>query len=162
MSLHKAAGLLVAAGLMIGLIGAGVSATFTDTATATMTVHVGTFDIQIVDGTGAPGSISCPAATLDSCTITYNAPDILGSAPGSLPFSFTIKNTGSIVALVTVTASTPAAPFSDLLGAGGAQASIAAGATHVYAAGLQWTELGNPNQGQSVSIVYSISAVDHN
>jgi hypothetical protein len=38
MNLRKIAGVLVAGGLMVGLLGAGVGATFTDSATATANV----------------------------------------------------------------------------------------------------------------------------
>lgn len=47
MKTRKFATLLAIAGLSLTLIGAGLGATFTDSATAGMTVQVGTFNIDI-------------------------------------------------------------------------------------------------------------------
>ena len=150
MTLRKAAGLLVAAGLMLGLVGAGVSAVFTDSATATTTIHVGTFNIDI--SSSAPGVV-----TVDGTSVTYQCPDILSSVAGSCAFPFTITNTGTIPANITVSATTPPSPFSDMLGAV-APFQLAGGAHHDFAAGIQWTELGQGNLGQAVSITYTINA----
>ncbi len=51
MSLRKIAGLLVASGVTIGLIGGGVGAVFHDQVTARENIDVGTFACKIVDAT---------------------------------------------------------------------------------------------------------------
>jgi hypothetical protein len=150
MSLRKFASVLVGLGLVVGLMGAGIGASFTDSATATTSIHVGTFNIDI--SSTAPGVV-----TVDGTSVTYTCPDIQSSAAGSCAFPFTITNTGSMAANITVSATTPASPFSDMLGAV-TPFSLAGGAHHDFAAGIQWTELGQSNLNQQVQIVYTIGA----
>jgi len=149
MGLRKAAGLLVAAGLAVGLIGAGVSAQFTDSAVATTTIHVGTFNIDI--SSSAPGVVQ-----VDGTSVTYTCPDIQSSAAGSCSFPFTLTNTGSIPATIAISATVPASPFTAV--AIGPVAPIAGGAHVDLSGGLQWTELFNANLNQTVSVTYTISA----
>ena len=149
MSLRKLAGLLVVFGLTIGLIGGGVGASFSDQVTATEKINVGTFECLIVqpsDGTIAVGGKS----------VSYTAPTIMSSAPGSAPFNFTVKNAGSIAATLHVSVSPVGAPFSSI-GAPFADAHVAGGATHLYHAGLQWGALTNANLGTSGTITYTVS-----
>jgi predicted ribosomally synthesized peptide with SipW-like signal peptide len=155
MTLRKLAGLLVAFGLMLGLIGAGVSAQFTDNATAQMSVRVGTFDITL---SSTQGTVSCPLNTFDSCTVTYTAPEIQSSAPASAPFSFTVTSNGTIPANITVSAVvTGGGPFSDSLGAV-APFQLTNGQSHVFSGGLSWTELGMSDLGTTHSVTYTILA----
>jgi hypothetical protein len=141
--------------LVLGLFGAGISATFSDSATAQMTVHVGTFNI---DMTSAQGVVACsPGPAPAVCTVTYDAGTILSSAAGSKPFAFTVTSTGSIPALIQVAASSPAAPFADLL-APTADFTLNQGESHVFNAGLSWSELSNAQLGMDVSITYTITA----
>ena len=109
MSLRKIAGLLVAFGLTVGLIGGGVAASFSSSLTASQTITVGTFGC-IIDSASAGAVINDTktAVTLDSGTIN-------SSAAGSAPFSFTVKSTGSIPVTVSVTQTTPPSPFSSIL-----------------------------------------------
>ncbi len=85
MSLRKIAGLLVAVGLTVGLIGGGVAASFSISVTASQTITVGTFGC-IIDSASAGAVINDTktAVTLDSGLIT-------SSVAGSAPFSFTVK-----------------------------------------------------------------------
>ncbi len=147
--MRKIATLLVALGLTLGLLGAGISATFTDTATGTMTVSVGTFNIDL--------SSSTPGAVVSGGNISFTVATLQSSAPGSAPFVFTVTSTGSIPALIHVTATTPAAPFSDVLGPV-ADFTLTQGQTHVFNAGLSWPELFNGDLGKSATVTYTVSA----
>lgn len=149
MSLRKSAGLLMAFGLMVGLISGGVGAIFTDQVTAEENISVGTFECLIVEP--SDGTIAG-----DGKSVSYTAPTIMSSAPGSAPFSFTVQNTGSIDALLHVTASPVGAPFSSI-DAPYADVHVAASATHTYNVGLEWGELTNDNLGDSGTITYTVS-----
>jgi hypothetical protein len=147
MTLRKIASVMVAFGLVLGLFGAGISAQFTDSATAGMNINVGTFNVDI----------SSPQGTVSGSTVTFTAPTIQSSAPGSAPFAFTVTSTGSIPAVVSVSATSVAAPFSDILGPV-ATFTLSQGESHVFNAGLQWAELFNADLGASRSITYTVSA----
>jgi hypothetical protein len=99
-----------------------------------------------------PGAVI--AANLKS--VSYTAPDIASSAAGSAPFSFTVKDTGTIGAVLTVSASAVGAPFTDML-APTAAVNVAAGGTQVYSAGLSWGPLVNADLGTTVSITYTVA-----
>ena len=146
---RKLAVILTCLGLGVGLIGVGVRASFTDSATAQANIKVGTFGISI--------SSSTPNAVVNGKSITLSAPDIQSSAAGSSPLEFTITNTGSMPATVNVGATSLSTPFSDLLGSQ-SQITIPVGGHHDYNGGISWTELGNQQLGQSVSITYTVSA----
>ena len=91
MSVKKVAGLVAGFALVVGLIGGGVSAAFTDSVSAVQNIHVGTLAC----------SISSASGTVVGKTLTYTVvPDIASSAPGSAPFSFTVSNTGTIPAVL--------------------------------------------------------------
>jgi hypothetical protein len=96
MSLRKVAGLLVAFGLTVGLIGAGVGATFTASATGNQTINVGTFKITLDSST--PGATVSP----DGLTLTCpNIPVLNSAGPGYdgtpiVPCNIQIKSTGTI------------------------------------------------------------------
>ncbi|MGO9178290.1 MAG: hypothetical protein ACLQBX_10775 [Candidatus Limnocylindrales bacterium] len=155
MSLRKVAALLAAFGLMVGLIGigSGVGAQFTASLSATENIHVGSFGC-IISGSSA-GTISG-----DQTSVVYNAPDILSSAAGSAPFTFTVKSTGSIPVKLQVSETTPPSPFTSILAAPVADVVLTQNQTHDYDAGLQWTELGMGNLGTGVGIVYTINCVE--
>ena len=147
MTLRKIAAALAALGLVLGLVGAGVSATFQDTASAEMTIHVGTFDIEI----------SSTQGSVVGDTVTFHAPTIQSSAPGSAPFVFTVTSTGSIPALIHVAVTDPGTPFTDLLGPL-ADFTLNQGQSHVFHAGLAWPELGMSDLGDGHAITYTITA----
>jgi predicted ribosomally synthesized peptide with SipW-like signal peptide len=152
MSLRKIAGLLVAFGLVVGLIGGGVGAAFSDQVTATEDIHVGSFGC-IISATTA-GTIAP-----DFKSVTYSAPDITSSAAGSAPLTFTVKSTGSIPVTLKLTQTTPPAPFTSILAAS-ADVNLTQNGTHDYAAGLQWSALTNANLGTGVGIVYTVNCVE--
>jgi len=151
MSLRKVAGLLAAAGITVGLIGGGVGANFTDQVTATQNIKVGTFSCLITDATAG--------ATIagDQKSVSYTAPTINSSAPGSAPFYFQVKNMGSIPQSLTVSTSpaSVSAPFS-IIGVL-SPVPLAVGATYDYHTGLQWTELSNANLGTSGTVTWTVN-----
>jgi predicted ribosomally synthesized peptide with SipW-like signal peptide len=152
MSLRKTAGLLAAFGLMVGLIGGGVGAVFTDQVTADETINVGTFECLIV----AP---SDGIIAGDAKSVSYTAPTIMSSAPGSAPFDFTVKNTGSIPAYLTVTVSPVGAPFS-VIGAPFAAVPLGSLATHTYATGIAWGALSSVNEGTSGTVTWTVTCAE--
>ena len=152
MSLRKVAALLAAFGLIVGAIGSGVGAQFFDSVTANEHISVGTFECKIY--TAAPASaVIAP----DGKSVSYTAPTIMSSAPGSAPFSFTVQNTGSIPDVLTVSTS-PAlsAPWS-VIGEPFAPVPLASGAMHTYNTGIQWTELDNTNLGQQGTVTWTVN-----
>jgi predicted ribosomally synthesized peptide with SipW-like signal peptide len=94
MNLRRIASALVAVALGVGLIGAGVSASWTDSATAAANVNVGTFACEITSAT--PSAIVSP----DRHSVTFTEADIISSAPpqggNALNLSIDLKATGSI------------------------------------------------------------------
>jgi hypothetical protein len=154
MSLRKIVGLLAGFALAVGLIGAGVGAQFTDQVKAIENINVGTFGCQIVDATpiGASNGIA-----LDGKSVTYTAPTINSSVPGSAPFSFTVKNTGTIEQVLTVATSAVTTPPWSIIGAPFGPVALAGGASNVYHTGVSWTELDNSNLNQHGSVTWTVS-----
>lgn len=149
---RKIATIVAAGGLGLGLLGAGVGASFTDGATASQNVNVGTFGIQVSSTT--PGAVT----STDGKTVTMTVPAIQGSAAGAAPLVFTVKDVGTAPATVTVVATkTGDATFTDSLVNPGAVV-IAPGATHDYNGGLAWPQLGNADLSQTATVTYAISA----
>ncbi len=84
----------------------------------------------------------------------------MSSAAGSAPFSFTVKNTGSITQSLTVLASwagTLPGNFTSILATPAAAVTLVASATKTYDAGIQWTDLGTSALGKSGSITYTVN-----
>ena len=154
MSLRKIAGLLAVFGLTVGLIGGGVGAVFTDQVKANENIAVGTFQCLIV----APSDGTIAA---DGKSVTYTAPTIQSSAPGSAPFSFTVLNNGSINAVLTITES-PALtlPFSYIPLAPASPMNLAAATSQTFAAGVQWAELTNTQLGATGTVTWTVDCVD--
>jgi hypothetical protein len=150
MSLRKIAGLLAAAGIVGGLLGSGVGAAFTDQVQALQNINVGTFSCAISDGGG--GVISNAGHT-----VTYSDFTIMSSAAGSDPFSFTVQNTGSIPDVLTVTPSGLGDAKFSVIGDPFAAVPLAAGATHTYNTGVQWTELSNANLNEHGSVTLTVN-----
>lgn len=149
MNLRKLAALLAASGLVVGLIGSGVGAQFYDQVTGNEIINVGTFQCKIIPP--SDGTISG-----DAKSVTYTAPTIMSSAPGSAPFSFTVENTGSIADVLTVSVSAVSSPFS-IIGAPFAPVALAAAGTHTYSTGVSWTALDNSNLGQSGTVTWTVN-----
>jgi hypothetical protein len=150
MSIRKIAGLTAGFALTVGLLGAGVGAAFTDQVSAVQNIHVGTFGC----------AISSTSGSVSGKTLTYNAPDITNSAAGQSPFVFTVTNTGTIPAVAQVIESSLTAPFSNILTWPVADQPLAVGGHHDYAAGIQWTELWNDQQGQNLMVTYTVNCVE--
>ena len=153
MNLRKTAGLLMAFGLLIGLVGTGVGASFVDQVRATENIAVGTFGCEITDGDGTIAP--------DGSAITYDAPTITSSAAGNAPFTFTVKNFGSIDQQLTITASAAtgslnAAKFTAMTLAPASPVALAAGASQVFDTGIEWTELNSSDLGDSGFIRWTV------
>ena len=155
MSLRKVAGLLGAFGLMIGLVGGGVSAAWADQVTAVEKITVGSFSCQMYQAT--TGAV----ISTDRKSVTFTTAKLMSSAPGSSSWYFRVRNYGTIPMVLTVEQTVLAAPWSSLLTDFSAY-TINANANHQYNVGVAWTELGNANIGQAVSITYTVHcAVAH-
>jgi len=159
MSLRKIAGLLVAGGLVIGLIGGGVGAAFTGGVTAAENVQVGSFGCTISNTTA--GTIST-----DGTSVTYGTPAdplvITSSAAGDREFAFTVKSTGTMPLTLNVTqavtGTAPAGVFVPVLPAPpDVTLSPVLGLTHAYMGGLKWGELDGASLGKTASITYTIA-----
>ena len=153
MTLRKVAGLLAAFGITVGLIGSGVGAAFQGQVTANEDISVGTFSCQIVDP--SMGTISA-----DHTSVTYTVPPITSSAAGSAPFSFTVKNTGSITQVLTVGAPTQGGALGGDFSAMPASPSpvgLAAGASQVITTGIQWSTLTNDDLGRTGSMTWTVT-----
>jgi hypothetical protein len=153
MNLRKTAGLLMAFGLVIGLVGTGVGASFVDQVKATENIAVGTFGCEITDGDGTIAG--------DGSTIDYNAPTITSSAAGNAPFTFTVRNFGSIDQQLTVTASAASgslnsSKFTAMTLAPASPVALAAGASQVFNTGIEWTELNSSDLGDSGFIRWTV------
>ncbi len=152
MSLRKMVGLIAGFALAVGLLGAGVGASFTDLVTAKENINVGTFQCKIIAATPSAAALSA-----DGKSLTYTAPDIMSSAAGSAPFSFTVQNTGTIADVLTVSTSPVlSAPWS-IINAPFAPVPLAAGGTHLYSTGIAWAELSNANLGTSGTVTWTVN-----
>ncbi len=150
MSLRKVAGLLAALGLAVGMLGNGIGAAFTDQVTAAEYVNVGTFGCKITAAT--QGTIAT-----DGKSLVYTVSSkIMSDLPGSRPFSFTVKNVGSIPMVLTVSQTALAAPFSSILADPVTPVTLAGAETHAYDAGIGWAELGNADKNKTVSVTYTV------
>lgn len=159
MTLRKAAALLAAFGLMVGLIGSGVGAVFTDQVTAQENIAVGTFGCGITDAT--PGATFGDMSGSYYHSVSYEAPPILTSAPGSAPFFFTVKATGTIAAKLHVSSVVSGgAAFSSLLADPVPDVVLNAGDTQTFTAGLQWTELWTADLNTTASVTYTVACSD--
>lgn len=143
------AGMLALMAISLGLIGWGVSATFTDSATATQTIHVGTMGIAIT-ATDANGSVV-------GKTLTCHPSDILSSVAGSSTCGFKITNTGTIPANITLAVSTPIAPFVSLQPPITVPVVVPAGGL-TFTGGMSWPELFNADMNKTATITYTVSA----
>ncbi len=153
MTLRKAAAFLAVSGLIIGLLGSGVGASFYRTLTGTESINVGTFACQIVapsDGTISP----------DGTSVSYSAPTIESSAASSAPFNFTVKNTGSISQVLTVSKTGQTgnltSKFSDIP-ATPSPIFVPPNGTQVISTGIQWTELDNSDLGRVGSMTWTVA-----
>jgi hypothetical protein len=148
-------------GLAVGLIGTGVGASFTDSATAALNINVGTFSCQV--------SSTDPHAVASGNSVTINLPDITSSASGNdFVTDVTVKNTGSMPQIVHWTEATggtitwqPVGRMGYGAGTNGDPLStdltLTPGASHTYTGGIgfMWAELTNADFGKSASVTYT-------
>lgn len=157
MSLRKGAGLLVALGLMAGLIQSGVAAQFTDQVTATENINVGSFSCVIDSSTaGTLGNYVNGFAH----SVTYTAPTILSSASSTAPFQFNVKNNGDMAMDLHVTAAVTqraGGPFSSMPVY---DQVINPGEINQFVEGLSWGNLTNADLGTSASVTYTVACSD--
>ncbi len=146
-------------GAALALIGTGVASSFTDSATASENISVGTLGITVTSDT--QGAIVTNTGTLPGVTVhtvTFTAPTIESSAPGTAPLDLTITNTGTMDATISIVSSDQMQDgFTDNYGShsfalphSGTPASIVAG--------LSWSALNNVSLGKTYSITYTITA----
>ena len=128
MSLRKLAGLLAALGLVAGMLGSGLGAQFLDSVTGTENIQVGSFGCEI--SSTSDGAYLGAYVDGHAHSVTYNAPPILSSAPGSAPFAFTVTNYGSIPDVLTLTPPAASAPWA-VIGSYGARRLGRRGQLHV-------------------------------
>jgi len=158
LGIKAAAVMLAAGGLGVGLIGSGVRAAFTDSATATESVNVGTMGILIASSTSGAVVVNSGPVNGGTHTVTYAAPTIQSSVAGSSPLDFKVTNNGSMSIVVTVVSSDGfVAPWADNFTNPGPQ-TLAAGASYDYTGGIKWSTLGNSDLGSSHSVTYTITA----
>jgi hypothetical protein len=152
MRLTKFAMVLATAGISLTLVGAGLSAVFTDSGTVAQDVAIGTFGIALT-------TTSDGCQVNDPHSITCAAPEIKSSAPANAPISFTVTATGEIPVVVNVTHSALVAPWSSLLEEP-ESVTLAQGAFNTYNAGLAWSELGPSDLGATASVTYYVVATE--
>ncbi len=157
MRIKAAAVILAAGGLGFGLMGTGVHAAFTDSGSAQANISVGTMGIVVSSST--PGAVVVNGGN-GVHTVTLTAPALQSSAAGSLPIQFSIAlASGSMPVYVTVTkGAAPASPFSDMLAANVPSTLVTSSTPLSVNGGIQWTVLGNANEGQVASVTYTIQA----
>ena len=155
MTLRKTAGALAAFGLVVGLLGSGVGASFFTSLTATENINVGTFSCRIIQP--SDGSIAS-----DHQSVTYTAPTINSSAPSSAPFSFTVQNNGSINQVLTVSMTSRAGLSSHFspMAATPSPVALAASGTQLITTGVQWSELDTGDLGASGSMTWTINCAE--
>jgi len=155
-SIRKIAGLAAGFALAVGLIGNGVSAQWSNQVTAQENIHVGSFGCAIVNWTGGSDPTGLQS-------VTFNAPAVDSSAAGTAPFSFTVKNTGTVAQVLTVSSLMTGlpTPFSDSLGAA-SPVFLAGNATQVYYGGLSWSDLTDFPGGYTGNIKYTVKCNETN
>ena len=151
-------------------VGAGVSASWTDSATAAGTFTVGTLHCAV--------SSTDPSAVVSGNSVTITAPPILSSAAGNYLTSMTVTNTGSITEVVHWTEATsgtlpanrwsPTGPMGYATGGGSdllsTDLTLNGGASHTYANGIGFiwanaggsgVQLGNADEGMTATVTYT-------
>ena len=147
-------------GAALALIGTGVASSFTDSATASENISVGTLGITITSSTPMRRWSTQERSRVSRFTPspTLRRPSS-SSAPGSAHLQFTVNNTGTMDVTVSVSSSDQMQDgFTDVLGSPQG-IPIAAGGHHDFDAGLQWLSgLTNASLGKTYSITYTITA----
>jgi len=153
MSLRKIAGLLVAGGIAVALIGGGVGASFFDNVSATQNIHVATLACTIIAPT--EGTIAG-----DGKSVTYTAPEITSSVASTAPFHIYVSNTGGVNITASITAGAVSGPPEFTTLPLGVPQAVTVGSWVMFDAGLQWSVLQNSDMNQWASITYTVHCGD--
>jgi hypothetical protein len=163
MGLRKLAGLIAGASLAIGLIGAGVGATFTSASSANENITVG--DMSIQAALNGPGpNVQTPVA----CTVH------VVTASGSYVCTLKVTKSGDIVpsdlkVAVTIGAGGVNEPGKWSVSDGSASGTLAQTLLWDYPSPsfafhktftVTWTDLGNTSMDNSVTLVYTVTAYE--
>jgi hypothetical protein len=124
---------------------------------AIQSINVATFGCAISDGGG--GLLGALDAHGNAHSVTFDPYTITSSAPGGEAIHFTVQNTGSMPAVLTVAAPSVSSPFS-IIGDPFAPVSLAPNATNLYSTGVQWVSLDNSNLNQSASLTWTVNCGD--
>lgn len=155
MKTRKIASITAAVAVVLAMIGAGVYASWSENATASQNLEVGTFSMKIVAATD--GAV----IATDGKSVTYAVPEIRDSAAATAPFSFTVQSFGEIPIRVDANETTaPAAPFYGLPVVPDGDTVLHEGEQVVFTAGIGWPELGWDELGDSTSVTYAISGTE--
>lgn len=152
------AALLAASALGVGMIGVGVHAAFTDSASATEQIAVGTMGLTISSSTSGAVVTNTGPLNGGTHTVTYTCPTIQSSLTGSCPLDFKVGNAGSMPMTVSVASSDGfTGNFHDNFVNPGPEV-IAPGGNFDYTGGIKWDALGNGDLGSTHSVTYTITA----
>lgn len=142
-----------ALGVTLVTLGSGVGAQFTDSATGTAKIAVGTFGCNLTTPSGSGVIISSDgkSATVDLGTITSSAPD-QRTAP------ITVNNTGSIplVAHWTVQTTGNITGTGDISPVSVSDSPLAATEGETVNIGFQWSQLTSSDLTRSGSAIYTV------
>jgi hypothetical protein len=152
MSLRRIAGLVICGGLAVGLIGSGVGAQFTDGVKADGSISIGSFSCLITSA--SPGA----TVAFDGKSVSY--PVVVDHSTGTAPVSFTVKNMGSINAVLAVTAPTVGPGWSVINAPLPAAVPVAAGSDVTYSTGVAWSDLGNGSLNWSGTVEWTVNCHD--
>jgi predicted ribosomally synthesized peptide with SipW-like signal peptide len=152
MKTRRIASITAAVGVVLAMIGAGVYASWSEGATASQNLEVGTFGMKIVAATD--GAVIAP----DGKSVTYTVPEIRDSAAATAPFSFTVQSFGEIPIRVDANVTTaPTAPFTSLPVVPDGDTVLHEDEQVVFNAGIGWPELGMADLATSTFVTYTIS-----
>jgi predicted ribosomally synthesized peptide with SipW-like signal peptide len=143
---------MAAVAVVLAMVGAGVYASWSEGATASQNLEVGTFGMKIVAAT--EGAVIAP----DGKSVTYAVPEIRDSAAATAPFTFTVQSFGEIPIRVDANETTsPAAPFYGLPVVPDGDTVLHLDEQVVFTAGIGWPELGMADLATSTFVTYTIS-----
>ena len=153
--MRRLAGILVIAALALGALGAGVGASFMDSASAALNINVGTFSCSV-------SSTDPNVTVVNDHSITFALPLITSSAAGSSYVqNVKVTNSGSMPELVHWTFATggtiawsPSGRMSYATDSMSTDATLAGGASQTYTGniGFVWTALAMADLGQSAQL----------
>lgn len=157
---NRIAAAIASVALGVALVGGGVYAAYSDTATATDSVAVGAMDIAVSSSNPSAVVVNDSTGATHAHTVSLTNPDIASSLAGSSALPFTVTSTGKIPAKIHVEQTTPVAPFTSLLAPPIADVTLNQGEHHDYAGGLSWPALANADLSKTATITYNITVLE--